>query len=45
VSVVLAARSVPLFVTGVGLLIAPSTGSFMAYSRLISSAWWTGLPA
>ena len=30
-------------VTGVGLLFAPSTGSFLAYSHLISAAWWTGL--
>ncbi len=43
VSVVLAALSVPLAVTGVALLLAPSTGSTMAYLHLISSAWWTGL--
>lgn len=43
VSVVLAALSVPLGVTGVALLLAPSTGSTMAYLHLISSAWWTGL--
>ena len=43
VSVVLALLSVPLAVTGVALLIAPSTGSTMAYLHLISSAWWTGL--
>jgi hypothetical protein len=43
VSIVLAVLSVPLAVTGVALLIAPSTGSTMAYLHLISSAWWTGL--
>jgi hypothetical protein len=43
VSVVLAVLSVPLAVTGVALLLAPSTGSTMAYLHLISSAWWTGL--
>ena len=43
VSIVLGALSVPLLVTGVGLLLAPSTRSFIAYSHLISSAWWTGL--
>ncbi|HUA05234.1 MAG TPA: hypothetical protein VMB27_15120 [Solirubrobacteraceae bacterium] len=43
VSVILGILSVPLIVTGVGLLVAPSTSSFFAYSHLISSAWWTGL--
>ncbi|MBV9606721.1 MAG: hypothetical protein JO027_16520 [Solirubrobacterales bacterium] len=43
VSVVLALLSVPLAVTGIALLLAPSTGSTMAYLHLISSAWWTGL--
>jgi hypothetical protein len=43
VSIVLAALSVPLLVTGVALLISPGTGSVMAYLHLISSAWWTGL--
>jgi hypothetical protein len=43
VSVILLVLSVPLTVTGVGLLFAPSTSSFFAYSHLISSAWWTGL--
>jgi hypothetical protein len=42
-SIILGALSVPLLVTGVGLLAAPSTHSFFAYSHLISSAWWTGL--
>jgi hypothetical protein len=43
VSVVLVLLAVPLGVTGVALLLAPSTGSTMAYLHLISSAWWTGL--
>lgn len=43
VSIVLALLSLPLAVTGVALLLAPGTGSFMAYLHLISSAWWTGL--
>ena len=43
VSVILVLLAVPLVVTGVALLLAPSTGSTMAYLHLISSAWWTGL--
>jgi hypothetical protein len=43
ISVILALLAVPLAVTGVALLLAPSTGSTMAYLHLISSAWWTGL--
>jgi hypothetical protein len=43
VSIVLGALSVPLMITGAGLLLAPSTRSFMAYSHLVSSAWWTAL--
>jgi hypothetical protein len=43
ISIILGMLSVPLLVTGVGLLVAPSTRSFIAYSHLISSAWWTGL--
>jgi hypothetical protein len=43
VSVVLGILSVPLLATGVGLLFAPSTSSFFAYTHLISAAWWTGL--
>ena len=43
VSVILALLAVPLAVTGVALLLAPSSGSTMAYLHLISSAWWTGL--
>ena len=43
VSVILGVLSVPLLATGVGLLFAPSTSSFFAYSHLVSAAWWTGL--
>jgi hypothetical protein len=43
VSLVLGVVSVPLAVTGVALLFAPSTRSFFAYTHLVSSAWWTGL--
>jgi hypothetical protein len=43
ISIVLALLAVPLAVTGIALLLAPSTGSTMAYLHLISSAWWTGL--
>jgi len=43
ISLALGATSVPLLVTGVGLLLAPSTRSFTAYTHLISSAWWTAL--
>ena len=43
VSMVLGLLSVPLIVTGVALLFAPSTSSFFAYSHLVSAAWWTGL--
>lgn len=43
ISIVLGALSIPLLVTGVGLLLAPSTQSFVAYAHLIVSAWWTGL--
>lgn len=43
VSIILGVVSIPLLVTGIGLLFAPSTGSFLAYSHLISAAWWTGL--
>jgi hypothetical protein len=43
ISIILGVLSVPLLVTGVGLLVAPSTRSFIAYSHLISSAWWTVL--
>ncbi len=40
---VLGILSVPLIVTGVALLFAPSTSSFFSYAHLISAAWWTGL--
>jgi hypothetical protein len=43
VSIILGVLSVPLLVTGIGLLFAPSTSSFFAYSHLVSAAWWTGL--
>lgn len=43
VSLVLLAAWVPLLLTGVVLLIEPSTASFAAYTHLIASAWWTGL--
>jgi hypothetical protein len=43
VSVILGILSVPLLVTGVALLFAPSASSFFAYTHLISAAWWTGL--
>jgi hypothetical protein len=42
-SIVLLALWVPLLVSGVVLLIAPSTASFTAYAHLIASVWWTGL--
>jgi hypothetical protein len=43
VSVILGLLSVPLAVTGGGLLFAPSTSSSFADAHLISSAWWTCL--
>ena len=43
VSMILGILSVPLIVTGVALLFAPSTSSFFPYAHLISAAWWTGL--
>jgi hypothetical protein len=43
VSLVLGVLSVPILLTGIALLFAPSTGSFAAYLHLIASAWWTGL--
>jgi hypothetical protein len=45
VSVILGVLSVPLLATGIGLLLAPSTSSFFAYSHLVAAAWWTGLLA
>jgi hypothetical protein len=43
VSIGLGLLSLPLALTGVALLFAPSSNSFMAYAHLISSVWWTGL--
>jgi hypothetical protein len=42
-SLVLGALLVPLLITGIVLLIAPSTGSFMAYLHLVGAAWWTAM--
>ena len=42
-SLVLGALLAPLLITGVVLLIAPSTGSFMAYLHLVAAAWWTAM--
>jgi hypothetical protein len=42
-SLVLGALLVPLLITGIVLLIAPSTGSFIAYLHLVTSAWWTAM--
>jgi hypothetical protein len=42
-SLVLGALLVPLLITGVALLIGPSTGSFMAYLHLVAAAWWTAM--
>jgi hypothetical protein len=42
-SLVLGALSVPLLISGIDLLGAPSDGSFAAYSHLVASAWWTVL--
>jgi hypothetical protein len=40
-SLVLALLGVPLALTGVALLVQPSTGSFAAYLHLVTSVWWT----
>ena len=42
-SLVLGALLVPLLITGIVLLIAPSTASFMAYLHLVAAAWWTAM--
>jgi hypothetical protein len=42
-SLVLGALLVPLLITGIALLITPSTGSFTAYLHLVASAWWTAM--
>ncbi len=44
-SLVLGALLVPLLITGIVLLIAPRTGSFMAYLHLVAAAWWTAMLA
>jgi hypothetical protein len=41
VSLVLALVNLPLLVTGIVLLIVPSTGSASAYGHLVASVWWT----
>jgi hypothetical protein len=43
VSLVLAVVNLPLLVTGVVLLAAPSTGSASAYGHLVASVWWSVL--
>ena len=43
ISIALGVLFVPLLITGVQLLIAPSNASFAAYAHLVSSAWWSGL--
>jgi hypothetical protein len=43
ISVVLGSLFVPLLITGIQLLIAPSNASFAAYAHLVSSVWWSGL--
>lgn len=42
-SLVLGVLLVPLLITGILLLIVPSTGSFTAYLHLVTSAWWTAM--
>ena len=42
-SVVLLGLWIPLVVSGVALVVYPSTGSFTAYAHLVVSVWWTGL--
>jgi hypothetical protein len=42
-SLVMSALLVPLGITGVVLLIFPGHRSFVAYSHLVTSAWWTAL--
>ena len=44
-SLVLGALLVPLLITGIVLLVAPSTGSFTAYLHLVAGAWWTAMLA
>jgi hypothetical protein len=42
-SLLLAVLLIPLLLTGIALLVAPSSGSFAAYAHLIAAAWWTVL--
>ncbi len=42
-SLALGALFVPIVISGIALVVAPSGGSFAAYSHLVASAWWTGL--
>jgi hypothetical protein len=42
-SLALAVLLVPLLITGVVLLFAPSDASFSAYAHLVAAAWWTVL--
>jgi hypothetical protein len=42
-SILLAVLLVPLLASGLLLLLAPSSASFVTYSHLVASAWWTGL--
>ncbi len=41
VSLVLTLVNLPLLVTGIVLLAAPSTGSASAYGHLVASVWWS----
>ncbi len=43
VSVTLGVLFVPLLITGIQLLVVPSSASFAAYAHLVSSVWWSGL--
>jgi hypothetical protein len=43
ISLVLAFVNLPLLLTGIVLLIAPSIGSASAYGHLVASVWWTVL--
>jgi hypothetical protein len=42
-SLLLAVLLVPLLITGIALLAAPSSASFSAYAHLVAGAWWTVL--
>jgi hypothetical protein len=43
VSLVLAVVNLPLLLTGIVLLVAPSTGSASAYGHLVAGVWWSVL--